>query len=620
MRRAAFLPVLVLALVPPPAAAAAPPLLRLQGAYLAYSQDHGHILGHDVRFDWRGWAVTAGEARVDIPGRRAAVLGRVVLVKGGERMEGDEFLFDLTAESSVLVRYGDELEALPFPASRKVEDAAAEARSRRAALEGVSWARLRASLLYASARAIDILPTFEVYGDEVLIHIEGLESVGFKRLKLSFGDKAEREGLSLDRVWYTRNQGLFGDLSLVLGREGKLRSRTQLHYEEHTVLSDYAGLPRQLDLQTSNIWAAGRGLDLGLEGNYSSTGLGNARLFALVKSRDEKRTVAFDLAYNKPLQSAGETWLGLRAGLNSEAWGRLTFNGRQELHDQTLADLAYAKDFGRRVRLGLDARYAHLRIGGRGASASRILTGRVSLSYEADGYQAAAEYHLNDDLIGGRRLAQPQLRLTLKPVTFYGGLLTAGFSNSLVFQSLDDDGEIRQSYNDNAVFSLAAVPIRPWSGLTVRPSLSAEQFTEKEGRNFTSGGLVLQAVQELARGVTLEAFYSAQSRRRTRGWLVEGTTSQDLTAAFRVKTGGRIEGWASVSFDPKHGDWKRGFADLSLVLFKSWRIQSLLSYDFYAGRMANVDLYLVRRAGRFDLRFLWRSLSKQFLIELVPSF
>ncbi len=618
MRRAAWL-LLLLALGPQSAPAADPPLLRLQGAYLAYSHDHGFILGHEVRFEWRGWTVTGGDVRIDVPARRAAVLGRVVLTRGQERREGDELLFDLEAESGILVRYGEEMDVSVWPDTRGVEDAAAEARSRRSGLEGVSWARMRGSLLYASARAIEILPSFEVYGDDVLFHVEGLESVGFKRLKLSFGDKAEREGLSLDRVWYTRNQGLFGDLSLDLGRESRLRSRTQLHYEEHSILSDYAGLPRQVDLQTSNVWTAGSGWDFGLDGNYSSTGLGNARLSALVKSRDKKRSAAFDLSYNKPLQSAGETWLGLKTDLDSESWGRLSFSGRQELHDQTLASLAYDKGWGRRIRLNLDARYAHYRVGGRGASASRILTGQVGLTYEADGYRAAAEYSLNDDLIGGRRLTQPQLRLTMKPVTFYGGLLTAGFSNALVFQTLNDDGEIGRSYNDNAVFSLAATPVRPWAGFTLRPTLSAEQFMEKEGRNFTSGGLVLQAVQEIRRGVTLEVFYSAQSRRRTRGWLVEGTTSQDLTAAFRIKTGGRIEGWASVSFDPKHGDWKRGFADLSLVLFKSWRIQSLLSYDFFAGRMANVDLYLVRKAGRFDLRLLWRSLSKQLLIELVPA-
>ncbi len=309
----------------------------------------------------------------------------------------------------------------------------------------------------------------------------------------------------------------------------------------------------------------------------------------------------------------------MRTDLRSDRWGQLTFSGRRETHDQTLADVAYAKDFGKRARFGFDGSYAHLRIGGRGASSARIMTGNIRLSYDADSYQAAAEYHLNDDLLGGRRLTRPQLRLALKPVTFYGGLLTATVSNVLVLSSSRDSVRTTDSYNDNIAFSLAAVPVRVRPGLTVKTAVSAEQFVEREGRNFTSGGLVLQAVQEFAPGVNLEAFYSTQSRRRTRGWLIEGTTSQDLSAALRVRTGGRVDGWVSISYDPKYGDWKQGFADVSIGLIKSWRIKSLLNYDFFRGRLANIDLSLVRRAGRFDLRFVWRSLSKQFLVELVPA-
>lgn len=614
MRRTALVLLLPLVL-----AAAETPLLRIEGGYVAYSYDHAQILGEDVKMSWFGWTVTARSLKLDLGVRSGAAYGRVVLAKDGLRIEADELLFDAGSEAGILVRFGDEMAEQAFPADREIEDAGAEARARRAALENMSWARIRGSLLYASARAVDVLPANEVYGEDVLMHVEGLESVGFKRIKLSGGDQPKSGGLALERVWFSRRQGVFGDLSLTLNKEKLLRSRTLFHYEEHTILSDYIGLPRQLDLQTSNVWSAGQSLDLGLDGNYSSTGLGNAKLFALVKSRDAKRSITFDLAYNKPLQSAGEIWLGLRTDLQSDRWGRLTVSGRQEWHDQTLADLAYSRDFGKRLRFGLDGSYAHLRISGRGASAARIMTGTVRLAYDADSFQAGADYHLNDDLLGGRRLTRPQLRLALKPVTFYGGLLTASLSNVLVLSSIRDSARTTESYNDNLVFSLAAVPVTVRPGLTLRTALSAEQFVEKEGRNFTSGGLVLQVLQELARGVTLEAFYSTQSRRRTRGWLIEGTTSQDLSAALRVRTGGRVDGWVSVSYDPKYADWKQGFADLSIGLLKGWRIKSLLNYDFFQGRLANIDLSLVRRAGRFDLRFVWRSLSKQFLVELVPA-
>ncbi len=179
------------------------PLLRIEGGYAAYSYDHAQIMGEDVRMSWFGWTVAAKSLKLDLGVRSGAAYGEVILTKGEARIEADEFLFDAAAEKGILVRFGEEMSEAPFPSDRKLEDAGAEARARRAALEGVSWAKLRGSLLYASARAIDVLPTYEAYGDDVLMHVEGLPSVGFKRIKLSGGDQPKSGGLALDRVWFS---------------------------------------------------------------------------------------------------------------------------------------------------------------------------------------------------------------------------------------------------------------------------------------------------------------------------------------------------------------------------------------------------------------------------------
>lgn len=124
--------------------------------------------------------------------------------------------------------------------------------------------------------------------------------------------------------------------------------------------------------------------------------------------------------------------------------------------------------------------------------------------------------------------------------------------------------------------------------------------------------------QELAGGLRLEGFYSLQSRRRTKGGLLEGTTNQDLSSVLRFDPNGGISGWLSMSCDPKSGRLKQSFADLRLGLVKGWFLHSLLSYDFLFSKLQNIDLYLIREAGRFELRFIWRSLSKQVMVELVP--
>jgi hypothetical protein len=79
-----------------------------------------------------------------------------------------------------------------------------------------------------------------------------------------------------------------------------------------------------------------------------------------------------------------------------------------------------------------------------------------------------------------------------------------------------------------------------------------------------------------------------------------------------------LNGWVSFSYDPKNSEWRQSFMDLSVGIVKNWRFHSLFNYDFLLNKINNVDLYLVREAGRFQIRFVWRSISKQFLIELNP--
>ena len=87
---------------------------------------------------------------------------------------------------------------------------------------------------------------------------------------------------------------------------------------------------------------------------------------------------------------------------------------------------------------------------------------------------------------------------------------------------------------------------------------------------------------------------------------------------LRSSPSARLSGWLSVSFDPKYSMWRYAYADVSLVVIKNWSFHSLANYNFIFKKLENIDLYLIRQAGRFQLRFIWRSLSRQFLVELVP--
>jgi hypothetical protein len=255
---------------------------------------------------------------------------------------------------------------------------------------------------------------------------------------------------------------------------------------------------------------------------------------------------------------------------------------------------------------------------GRSEAYSEILSGGVSLSYRSQVFNLSTDYYLNYDLFGDQLLSQPQLRAGFNPFRLYRGLLTASIYNVFIYNKLKNKNETRNSYSNNSVFSLSTQPIFIQKDFSLNFNINLEQFLEKEGRNFTSTGFIIRSNKKLVKGVSLEGMYTTQSRRKTEGWLIEGTTSQNLTGIIKVNASERINGWVSFSFDPKNNQWKQSFSDLSIEIFRNWKFHTLLNYDFILKKINNVDLYLIRDAGLFQLRFVWRSLSKNFLVELIP--
>lgn len=595
-------------------------LLRLDGAYLAYSYDYGQLFGSEVKFKFGPWEASARVLKADFPSRTFLASGEVSLRGTGEVVNADEVLFDLEKETGWIFRFGKEVEVAPFPQAAAMDPGQARrAWEAKATVEDLTLSQVRGSLLFFTAKAIDVLPGFEVIGYDVVTYLEGVESVGFRKFKLSLGERQRTDGFALDKVWFNRTQGLFANLSYSLEREKKVNSLTQLRYEEHSLLKSYSGLPRQVDLQTENIWTLGGGrTDIGLGGNYNSSGLWNARLFFDRRFGEKTGHLLFDFAYHRPLGRPEEAWLGLQTTLGSEKWGSFSFSGRAELHNQALGNLMYSVGLARGLRLSLASTYSRVRLGGLGG-VSNIWNGDIGLTYDAGPFNAAADYYLNRDLAGEQRLLRPQLRVGLSPFSFYDGLLTAAVQNVFISNDLRTSSVRSRTYSNNTGVTLSARPVYLRPDFSLQASLAVEQFLEKEGRNFTSGGFILRSLAEFSPAVFLEGFYSVQSRRRTKGWLVEGTTSQDLTALLRIRPEERLNGWVTFSYDPKAGEWRPSYADLAVGLVRNWEFQTLFSFDFSRGKIANVDLYLVRHAGRFDLRFIWRSISKQVLIELIPA-
>ena len=586
-------------------------MLDLKGDYLAYSYDHNQIYGENVEFKIFSYDVTSQYIKIDISSRAFYAYGNVVLKKEDVIHSGDEFLFDPTKNYGKIVNYKEEIEIAEIgEKSQEILPFENEALSK------LDLLNIKKSLLYFVGQSFQITKDFEIYGFNVTIFVEGIESLGLKKFKLSGGINQRRNGFSLNKIWYTKSQGLTGRASYFFEKEKKVNSLTQINHEEHSVLKDYYGLKRQVDVMSSTTFNLKHGLDIGVTGNYNSSNLWNTHLW-LNKNWKNKITTQLDFLYNKPINLEGEAWFGLRSTINAQKFGNISFLGRYEIRDQALANFSYQKTFFNKINLLLSSSYSQMRIGRDGGN-SKIFLGNIDLSYHTRVFNLSTAYYLNRDLFGNQLLSQPQLRFGINPFRFYGGILSATIYNILIYNKLKRDELNQDSFSNNTVFNLSTDPIFLLRNSRLSFNVALEQFIEKEGRNFTSGGFIINANNNITKWISLEGFYSIQSRRKTENWLIEGTTSQDLSAVLKINPAARFNGWVSVSFDPKNNQFRQSFADLSLEIFSYWKLHSILQYDFVLKRINNIDLYLIREAGRFQLRFIWRSLTKQFFIELVP--
>jgi hypothetical protein len=594
-------------------------LIEFKGSYLAYSYDFSQIYGEDIHFHILTYEVSCDHLKIDISARLFYAYGSVVLKNQGERFEGDEFFFNPEEKSGTLIRYKDTIEVkrlgsreglrapeleeedVPFPTD---------------VLETLTLSKIQSSLFYFTCEIIQVTETYEIFGEKVILHLEGLESVGFKKFKLSSGLKQRSSGFSLDKIWFTKSQGILARGSYLYRTPDRVNSLTQLNYEERSVLKDYVGPDRQVDILSSTSFEIDKDTNASLTGNYNSSKLWNASL-VLNKRWSQSLTTNFDFSYNKPINFKGEAWFGFDSTLYGGHWGDLALAGRYEVQDQFLGILTYGKTFLERFSLLLNSTYSKIKIVG-SDDYSEIFTGGVSLSYDSRVFNLSSDYYLNHDLFGSQLLSQPQLRVGINPFAFYGGILMASVTNIFIYSDLKIGAEHQDSYSNNTIFSLSTQPMHMVPGISLDMSVAVEQFLEKEDRNFTSGGFIGRATAEISRGFFLEGLYNFQSRRRTRDWLIEGTSSQDLSVIFRANPSNRLNSWISFSYDPKNGRWTQSFADISFEVIRKWKFHTLINYDFILDKLNNIDLFLVREAGRVQLRFVWRSLSKQFSVELIP--
>ena len=109
--------------------------------------------------------------------------------KEGKTYRGDEFIFNLTINKGTIVRYKDKVEI------EEIGDQPETTLATQAnVFNSINFTRIKKSFISFTGQHFEITKNYDVFGYEITFYIEGLESVGLKKFKMSEGIRQKKKG------------------------------------------------------------------------------------------------------------------------------------------------------------------------------------------------------------------------------------------------------------------------------------------------------------------------------------------------------------------------------------------------------------------------------------------
>ncbi|MBN2347056.1 MAG: hypothetical protein JXO51_11780 [Candidatus Aminicenantes bacterium] len=592
-------------------------LLEIKGDYLLYSYDHNYVYSQGaVQLRSAAWTIRAGVLEVDVLHRVARAARGCRVEAAGRSHEADLLEIDLETLALRLTVFEESVRSWSLPGGRK---SGKETAAGIAPFTAIDLEALRKSLVYFLNRRIVITPGYGVYGYGSTAFIEGVQSLSFKKFKLDHGSGTTNvEGAGIDKIWYTSSQGAVVNGHLTLEKplkKGAAKTANSLNLK-------YDILNRGVPPRAKVYFTSGSSLDLsrrislGLSANFITGNMFSAVL-ALRNQWTPRWSSELAAEYSRNISGREETWLRLRSGLQEKVLGQLQLSMGVERRSQYQAEISLQNQAVKNVTLSL--RHSLSRLLFDEQSTNRLRTSGFSLAYSHRLFQMAADYSFHKDLLHEQSQGTPRFTLAATPFRLYHGLLLVNFTSSFTINRLNLAGQLDEQRQANLALSLQSETVRLGGGPGFSVALAAEQLLERQRPDqFTSLGGIFKCSQAVGTFADLDFLYNYHTRRRTEAWFVQGSTSQDWSAVLRLKEGSqRLKGWVSVSYDSKAGNFTSGFLDVAVSLVKNWQVQTQMNYDFLF-RNFNYDLYLIRLAGRIMVRASYRSLSRKFLLEILP--
>lgn len=585
-------------------------LLDITGDYLFYSYDHNYIFGRgNIIIKTDNCELRGTSLEIDMRSRSLLLTSSCkVNCSGNITKSSDMVRSDLNKMSVILYDFGENIQITSLKGTKPSSDFI---RKRRKLLED--------SLLYFVGKRFRIKSNFGLTGYQVTVFIEGAQSISLKKFRMDKGVSEKNNLFSINNLWYTNKSGFITDISFNYKKNrGKTKFSNKeylkLNYDLFKVRSDSPKPEFNIGTQSSLQFSDASSLLL--RGGYITGNSGQALLTWNSKpGKIVKSSITLD--YKDRVNSGSELWIRGGLDLDMKKAGELRLKYNHEKNLGYSGDIAYSNSIGKSLSFSAASSISGINISD--SILNKISDTRLSLNYTNKAFNIAANYSLNQDLVNDNFRYSPGFVLNTSPLPFYKGLLKLNFSSTLLFNTTVREDIRENSFRSNTAVSISGNHLDISKNMFIDLSGRIEQFFDSDPmENFTTAGIVLKGVHNFTDKTSFELLYNFFTRRETRGWLITGTSTGDLSAVMRFKTHeGRLNLWGSISYDTERGDYTTGFFNFRYTLIKYWNLQSYVNYDFEFKRM-NYSIFLERQAGRILIRASYRSLSRQFQLEIIP--
>ncbi len=583
-----------------------------KGNFLSYSYDKNIFYGEKVEMKLWEWSFKGERVMIDFDTNVIDIMGEAQVEKGGKKISGDELKFSFILKKFILCSYGEKIECKYFDENLNEE----EKSNIFLEIREIDAEIVSSSFLYYTFTRMEILENLRVIGYDVISHLEGIRSIPLGKFVVKKGTINIGSGVRVGKVWYSNSQGVVMDAAAVIKRKGEDLSNTYVSYEEKSFLKD-SQEKRIIRLRNNNRLLLGKNWESSLSANFDSVSSWNTNL-SFSKITPSFSTNFSLYHFNSFVNIPSETWLKMDSTVNSSKIANISFSLGYERKGQFLSSLSISRGIFKNIFLSSSSSYNFIKKRGE-FDGSNIFSGSLSVRFSPRFFSISSSYSLNNDLIRGNRLTTPSLNFEISPFYFYSRLIQLNLSNSLFYNIWNEPGARRTDFTDNFVLNLSTslntIPILKNFSFNYR----LEHLWRGKGEEFLTSGASFNLRRSFFKEVlNLSFLYNFNTRRRTKGWFIEGNSFENLSLYLNIKPYESLNMNFSMNGEPERG-LVNSFGTFNYSLGRSWIAELDFNYDFLIKKIANLEAYLIRDTEKFSIRIGWRMLGKQIFVDFLPK-